>query len=333
MNKIKAILSFVLSMLFVLGMPIMSFASAQKNEDFSEYEEIHDQINFDYLSILVIDKNVVVDIDPTVSILKRSQAKEQKEKYDEYIKENRKVAEVIYDTVKKGENLCVVSYTVAPVVAVNDHYERVKKEEAYTLPFGVKASAEMEISTPSKGANANFQLTTIVTREGNANPYTYTALTMGVWNTSTSIFTGENKPAAGKDFVLQACPTVTSSSEFSCDYNYATSGQTSGQEGVNYFRTNGFDSWVEFSVEDDPFGLAQMEAFGLTQTFKAVATTNTKKINSYYIHTWQTMNLDVTVTGVAGTSEGTPAAQVGLSINPTKTSMWWPLYNSVSYDW
>ena len=339
MNKIKSVISVFLSALFIIGTPTISFASSQIFEqEQTEYEETHGQINFDCLSVLVIDKKeVIVDVDPTISILKKTPAKQEKEKFDMYIKENPQITETLSNMFMSGENVCVLSYTEAPIVKVEEHYERIEKDTKNPVGFlsvSTSAAVKSEGSEPSLGANQNFGLSTIVTRKGESNPYLYTALTIGVWDTGISpAFTGENRPGGGNDFVLQSCPTVTSTSTFACDYNYKTNGQTTGQEGVNFFETDGGDSWIEFSVEDDPLGLAQLQAFALTQTFRAKATTKTKKIHSHYIHTWQTMSLDVTASGTAGLQGQDPAVEVGLSITPSKETKWWPLHNSVSYNW
>lgn len=45
------------------------------------------------------------------------------------------------------------------------------------------------------------------------------------------------------------------------------------------------------------------------------------------------MSLDVTASGTAGLQGQDPAVEVGLSITPSKETKWWPLHNSVSYNW
>lgn len=74
---------------------------------------------------------------------------------------------------------------------------------------------------------------------------------------------------------------------------------------------------IMFKIYYGAIGLAQLKTFALTQTFKAQTTSATKKINSYYIHTWRQMSVSLSVSGSAGTTGGKPSAGVSLSFSPT----------------
>lgn len=337
MGKIKGIISVALALMVIMGTPILSFAGNKLSEEETiEYEETHDQIVFDDLSVLVINEDeIIVDVDPTVSMFKKEKAKQEKEKYDCFVKENKNTTKALYEKFQSGENVCVMSYTELPVVAQEDHYERVPKNaKSETSTFGITANAgEVEWDADSsEAAKGKFTLTTMITRQGDGNPYLYKALTIGVWDTSISLLTGENKPADGWDYVLQSCPVITSGDEFVCDYNYKTDGSTSGKEGTHFIDTAGEDSWVVYSVKDDPIGLAQLSAFTLTQPFKAKATTSPKKIHSYYVHTWDSMSIDASATGSAGKSGGEPSFEVGMEFHLSKEKKWWQVHNAVEYN-
>lgn len=261
-------------------------------------------------------------------------AKKQKEKYERYVENHPQAVNELLDAVNSSDHICAISYTEAPVVYAEDHYERIPKEDNANLSlFAISASAADKIDTSKASLRHKLTLQTSIVRRGTSAPYIYTARTYGTWDNSPSVFGGEKKPAAGNDFVVQACPTITNSDWFSSTYNYETSGSKNGQEGINYFRTDGNDSWVKYEVVDDPVGLAQLETFSLSQTFKAQSTTATKKINSYYIHTWKQMSVTVTANGSAGVSGGKPSAGVALSFSPSISEKQWQLYNSVSFDW
>ncbi len=332
MKIYKKALAIILSVLLVLFTPCVSIAG-DLPEDINNYEEFHDQINFDDLLVFVVNKDdIVVEVDPTVSILKKAKAIKQKEKYEKYVQNHTTAEKDLLDAVNSSEYICAISYTDIPLVYADGHYERVIKEnELNSSLFGVTVSATEKESEPT--LRHRLTLKTSIKRSGSSNPYTYTAKTIGEWDNSVSLIGGEKKPAAGNDFVMQSCPTVTATTSFKSTYNYETSGSKKGQEGINYFLTDGGDSWAQYEVVDDPVGNAQLKTFELTQTFKAKTTEKTKKINSYYIHTWKTITLSVTVSGNAGTSGGKPTAGVELSITPSREDKQWKAYNPVSFDW
>ena len=313
-------------------MPIQILA-LEDTSDYSEYVEHRDQIDFDDLTICIVnDKDVVVEVDQTANLLKTLKAKKQKEKYDKYIDGHPESIGQIQENIKDGNYICAISYTEAPLIDKGDHYERVKKEEKKKSSlFAINAYAA-DISKKSDASKSyNLTLQTTILRRGTSYPYQYTAITSGEW--TTSIKSGKTAPAAGGDFVLQSCPTVTNKSAFSSVYNYKTNGSINGQEGTNYFQRNGGNSWVEYEVIDDPVGIAQLKSFRCSQTFKARTTSYYKKINSYYVHTWKQMTLSVTPSTQAGFSGENPVVEVGLSLTPSIKSEQWQLHNAVSFNW
>lgn len=192
-------------------------------------------------------------------------------------------------------------------------------------------AADRTKDTLEPSGRGGLTLKTTIIRRGTSSPYTYHAYTKGTWQNSAK--SGENHPAPGNDFVMQSCPTVTSSSSFSSTYNYSTSGSKNGQNKKNFFYKDGGPSWIEVEVVDDPIGLAQLSSFTLTQTFKAKATSTTKKIYSYYIHTWKSLDITVSASGSAGLSGETPSVGVTLQYTPSIKNNDWKVYNYVSYDW
>lgn len=335
MKFYKKVFAVILSISIIISTPCISFASnSRKTANGLEYEEYHDQINFENLMILLVNKkDVLVEVDPTISFFEKFEATKQKEKYDRYIENNPEAINELVDAVNSCEYVCAISYTEAPLLYVEDHYERIPKEGNNRGLLVVNANAADKSLSSNPSSRHRLTLKTTIIRRGSSNPYTYYASTSGTWDNSTSVFDGKTQPAGGNDFIMQACPTVTSRAIFSSTYNYSTSGSKNGQEGTNYFMTDGGDSWVKYEVVDDPAGLAQLKTFRLQQTFKAKTTETTKKINSYYIHTWKQMSVSVSVSGNAGKSGGQPSAGVSLSFTPTISDKQWQLYNFVSYNW
>lgn len=328
---IAVILAFVLSVGYI---PTNAFAANNKNNGV-KYEETHDQITFDDLAVYVVNKtDVVVDVDPSISIFRKIEAKKQKEKYYKYIEEHPEGVEDLKNAINSSELICAISYTDAPLVYVDDHYERIKKEKTSTNMFGIKATALEEESDGTPGGNNKFTLKTIISRAGNKNPYLYTAQTVGIWDTNISlIFNKENKPAEGGDYVIQTCPITTHTAMFFSEYNYSTDGNTQGQEGVNFFQRDSGDAWIKYEVYDDPLGLAQLKNFYCIQMFDAIATDDTKKVYSQYVHTWDTMTLDVSFNFIVNPTGGKPLLVPIPTLDPEIEERQWQLNDFVSYDW
>ena len=73
MKFYKKVFAAILAVTIIVSTPCISFASNSKdNITIVEYEEYHDQINFDNLMILVANKkDIIVDVDPAISLLKK----------------------------------------------------------------------------------------------------------------------------------------------------------------------------------------------------------------------------------------------------------------------
>lgn len=327
--KFGAIIILTFTLIFG-NIPISAIAVTQE----TEYEEFSDQVTFDYLSVYVVNKeNLVVEVDSSISLFKKNEAKKQKEKYEKYIEKHPEGIEEVRNAVNSSEFLCAISYSDAPVVFVDDHYERIKKEKISRNLFTLTANALENEASPSYEANERFSLKTIISRAGKSNPYVYIAQTIGTWENIISIVSGKNKPAAGGDFVVQTCPITISSSDFFSEYNYATNGSKEGQNGINFFERDGDDAWTKYEVYDDPLGLAQLSNFICIQSFEAKATSDTKRVHSQYVHTWKAMTVDVSFAFTVAESGGTPALVPLPILNPSIEDKQWQLHNSVSYNW
>lgn len=332
-RRLFRVFSTILVVIMLLTGKLQINILALNQENNGNYLEYHDQIDFDGLSLCVYNKNkLVVDVDNSLSTLKKVNAKKNKKKYDKYVTEHPEAVGNLKESVELGDNICAISYTTAPLVQVDDHFERVSKTNSNTsLSVNASAADKSATAQPSYAGNRNLTLSTSIVRRGSSNPYTYTARTYGTWNNSA--VSGKNYPASGEDYVLQSCPNVTKSDSFSSTYNYKTNGSTKGIEGKNYFRREGENGWVKYAVDDDPVGMAQLQTFSLSQVFYANSTTTGKKICSYYVHTWKKVGISVTASGQAGMSGKNPTASVGLSLTPSVKDVSWQVYNYVYFDW
>ncbi len=327
---VKPAVSIILVLTLVLSSMIFSFASSNHAND---YQETHEQINFNNLDVAIINgDNIQVSVNSSTPFYKKNKAKKEKEKFDEYIAKHPEVEEELVPELESGEDIACISYTEVPLQLVDDHYERIPEESNNSI-LGLVAHA-----TSSKGnhpsATTNFTLTTSITKgEYNSKKggYKYTAKTTGTWS-SNSIKSGSKYPASGYDYSFQTCPVVISSSFFTSTYNYKTNGSASGQKNVNYWLADGGNGWKEYQITDDPAGSAQLKTFTQTSMFYADSTKKTKAINSYYIHTWKSMKVSVSVSGNCGISGGEPSAGIELSITPSIQEKSWKCYDYVSYN-
>lgn len=98
-----------------------------------------------------------------------------------------------------------------------------------------------------------------------------------------------------------------------------------GRPGQEYWRENGGSSYIRYGIKDDPFGLNQLESYDLFTTCWGKPTSATRKINSYYVHTWTEMTLNVSVSLNS-------SKEAGLTLNPGKTEKSWQLYNYVTFN-
>lgn len=86
--------------------------------------------------------------------------------------------------------------------------------------------------------------------------------------------------------------------------------------GVNYLKC---------TIYDDPLGVRQNKSFTLECISAGNSSSDYRMINSYYVHTWKSLSIDVSV-GVSSNQE------VSLNIDPSLENKSWQLYNYVTFD-
>lgn len=155
-----------------------------------------------------------------------------------------------------------------------------------------------------------------------AGEYKYTAITFGSW--SNSFIGGSNYPASGDDYVLQASPNTFSRDSDSMMAFYDNS-PTEGVSGDDYWRENGDSTYVRYAIQDDPFGYRQCSSFALTTVSAGPKSSKIRQIASYYVHTWETITLSVTIN--VSTEDS-----VSLDLTPSKANKSWQVYNPVTFE-
>lgn len=331
---VKQAISIGLIVALLFSSSVISFAQQLSTEN--KYMETHEQIVFDDLSVSVSNGKLNVSVDGSIPFYKKTSAKREKQKYDDYVEEHPEFEEQLKTDVEKGVLDCCISYTTAPLEVVDDHLERIENTQSKGLVALVANAASSKSVKAENSYRYSLTLCTKITRAASPysgkNKYVYTAETYGTWDNGTTLGGSKKKPCGEPDYVLQSCPNVTTDPSFKPTYNYKTNGSLNGKNGENWWKKDGGDSWIQYGVEDDPKGISQLHAFSLKQKFKAKATSKTKKINSYYVHTYKAVTFSVSVKGAAGSGGESPPVEVSLNIKPSIDDRSWQLYNCASYE-
>lgn len=317
------------------------FTSSASSED-SIFEETRDQIVFDNLSVYVVNgNNLVVDVDRSVSLPKRISARREKEKYDRFIEKNKNNEKILLDVANEGNELVALGYTEVPLIDAGDHMDRVKKKEKNIDLFAMTVSAASTSKTGSfgKGGNGNFILSTTISRGAAVgNQYMYTATTTGEWLENSAV-SYKNYPAGGNDFLFQTFPGNIYLDNMSALYNHKISKNSGnyGRNGTEYWRESltsagGYTNNVlKYCIKDDPVGIQQLKKCVLkTQFYGKPRTGNV--VNSYYVHTWKSLNVKFSIAAGIGVTPQGPAPSIALEITPTIADGLWKVTSYVSYN-
>lgn len=315
----RKLVAMILGLACILSLAVpASAADLPQPEGEPVFAETHFQVNFNDVNVNIIgESDVQITFADSVSpISTRHVATSQEDirLLEQALTENPDLIEVVANPHSSDGELVAISGTEAPLLFVEDHYERV--------PEAVFRSTYESSDDSLKG---KFALFTTVSRSYNTNSngrYTYTTTTYGRW-TENSFLGGSDYPSYGEDFVLQSTPDtwVRLTDTMTARYDDATD----GKQGDEFWRNDGGDHYIHWGIEDDPLGIRQNRRFTLTCESEGPARSTTRMINSYYVHTWKSLSLSVSV---SASSE----RQVSLTLTPSIKDNNWQLYNYVSFD-
>lgn len=312
------------SIMLVSSFGITVFA---EEEPYTPYEESRGQVNFDDLEVVICGRNqIALSVDESLGWFSRFSGKRELAKAEAFLDENPAVEEELAQEMAEGEgNLMAVGYTVAPLVEVDGHYERVKKEnKLFNLllaPFTIGASANNRTGGNARPKESDyFVMSTTIWDRYDFPSHDYIARTYAHW-TKNSAWSGSQYPAGGDDYVLLAVPEAMTMVSERCQVKYGTSGYGSAKD---YSRITGGDNWVQFAIVDDPLGPRQLTEVALDGYCVGGVTTATRKVNSYYVHTWKQLGIDVQCS--ANFSGAT------LTIIPKIKDKSWTLYSYVVFN-
>lgn len=298
-----------------------------EEEPYTPYEESRGQVNFDNLELMVYSQNQVdLSVDESLGWLSKLSGKRELAKAEALLEEYPSIEEQMAQAALEGEgNLRAVGYAVAPLVEVDGHYERVKKENKLLnlllAPFSIGASAKHQNGSNARPKESDyFVMFTTIWDKHDFSGQDYIARTYAHW-TKNSALGGSKYPASGDDFILLAVPEAMIMKNERCQVKYGPYGNGSSND---YSRVTGGRNWVAFSIVDDPLGPRQLTEVALDGYCDGGVTTAKRKINSYYVHTWKSLNITVGFNiGPGGTS---------LSITPGINNKSWQLYSYVVFN-
>lgn len=305
----KKIMSLVLAAL-LLCTTCLPASAAQTVE---EYVEEMYQINFTDINVSV-DENgrLSVKVKDNLSSARNSMAENNIVKLQEVIQEFPCVESDMLTMMEETDGeLCAISITEVPLIWNGDHYER------------MSANTRGQTSSESNG-NGKFLMYTMVGGCYSNDEDAYVVMTCGSWS-ANSFLGGQNYPAAGEDYVLQSCPNsfVRIEDELTVTYNNAP---VEGTEGENFWREDGNEYFVQYALEDDPFGTRQCKSFVLTTgAYGPASDGEYRQINSYYVHTWKALTIETSF-GVNTEKE------VSVDITPSIVNKSWQVYNYVTFN-
>lgn len=326
--KTKKRLSIVLAVSSLLSLLAVS-PSAQESE--SIYTEIHNQINLENINVSILNsEELVLSVDEDAGLLKKLKAQENKNKLEKYLK---KVPEAKSDVIEelKYNSIYAIGYTSAPLTLNKDgNWERIKKEEMTQSPLNFLLSAIFPTVSAASGTSSFGNLTLSSTITGgnwvsSEQNYEYDVVTRAYW-TDNSAVSGECYPAGGDDFLLTAVPK-----SMMIKYDSFSLTNNNGKLNSDYARMNGGNSFIQYRLADDPLGPAQMKEARLSIRAFGSKMKSLRKINSYYVHTWKQMGIQVSesVDAEVGTDLN---LGVGLTITPTIQDKSWQLYSYVTFN-
>lgn len=327
MKWIKRLTVYVLTVILIFSLDaLVSVVSAK---DIPQVKR--GQIDFDDISVGVLNRKHLV--------LRGNNKKGNKEikELEELISTTGLKEKDIIDIVNNNEAVCAIGYASADVLEYADgkmEYATNEQQESTSL-FSTKASA----STSKQSGTAkkkNLTLCTRVTKEGYRQTingkkiYNYLTQSFARWNDVSFFQGGSDYQTKETDYLLQALPSSLTilNDSVSCRWFSLDIGlcwNSIPKNGGNVWRTNGGDHYVKWNIDGvQNGGREQIEQVDLSVNSKGQSLSKTRRISSYYVHTWTDTSLKVTP------SISTTDAK--LEIVPSNQAKSWQLYSYVTYS-
>lgn len=295
---------------------------ADIENDTENYEEMHFQINFSDVDIVITEEN---DILMHPKAINHSGKHVKSHQNTDAARMDVEIAalmevfsdfpevkqELITELQNSDSRLCAMSFTEVPLVWMDGHYQR--------------ASASSHFEASEEHGRGKFLMYTVIAGgyADSTGIATYTAYTRGRWS-QNSISGHSNYPDAGEDFVLQTSPTdfVRKADTFSAEYD---NNPIIGVSNDDFWCCDGNADYIQYAILDDPSGYRQNKNFTLTTESDGLASNRSRMIQSYYVHTWKQMTISVEVSSSTG-------GEFELSITPSIENKQWQVYDYITFN-
>ena len=318
--KLKKVLALSTALAIVFSNS--QVVSAQEMPDVSEpeYLEYHYQVNFDDLDVFIVN-GATFDIASDDGQAMDAKTAEAVDALMLSLSECSEVEEGIVSMLNDNQQLAVVSFTEAPLLWEDDHYDRVKAADI---------TEYYKDNDNNRSKKGEFTLFTAVFRSSELDSngkHKYTTRTYGAWNKNSAVG-GENYPDSGVDYVLQSAPSTwfrTQDDWMSANYDNTP---YSGVSGDDFWSDSGSEDYIRYAIKDDPYEFAkarQNKNFMLTSTWLGNPSTSMRKIHSYYVHTWESLTISVSISI-------NNKYEKSLTITPSMKEKQWQLYNDLDFD-
>lgn len=233
----------------------------------------------------------------------------------------------LINAISQNNEYCVLGYTEVELQEdENGNLVRVEKSDCNEKKsLSIAANAASTSADGDEESKYYFAFVTSIYRNRSKNPYEYVATSTGTWskNNATS---GKKYPAGKDDYIMQTAPTSLQRTGKSITVTY--NDYTKGKSGTHYSLENGDSSYLRYSIVDDPLGSKQLKRVRLVVTYEGNSSSKYRYINSYYVHTWQKIDLDISIDTSASLDK---SLSVSLNFDPNIETDYWRVYSYVNF--
>ena len=310
-------------------------------------KEERGQINFSELNVAVVNDDELI-YSPKLHNGKKSKAgiKERKE-LDNLLDSCPKMKNYIIEQVNRNENVAAIGYTTVHLIqnAEGEMIPEVEEVELVTtddlLPSKLNIAEALYTKRGDESVRGTCTLYTTVYRgsyNSSLKKYNFSTHSKVDWSEPNWIG-GANYHGSGWDYLLQSLPSKFTITGDSLDTSWW---QTTGAADRWWFssnyddgyvwasRSDGGSNYIRWDIKDeakwDVLGACTALAIGdLTVTSKGPGSSSNRYIRSYYVHTWDEINLDVEVSVSS-------AQETVLGLSTSSSSKSWQLYSYVSFN-
>lgn len=315
-----------------------TFAYANSSNDkVKQVKEMRGQIDFKDINYAVINKKKLTYSPKYKNGKITSKGNEEVAELNKLITEVPDMEEYIVNQINNNKNFYALGYTTIYLTENADGELVPYEEEVASKDLFTNVAYAGEGSTSLKETCTSTTGIYLGGYDSTKGCNYYTSTTNIHWNLPNYIG-GKSYHGSGADYILQSCPTsftTTSDSMYpsyriTTDYGNTWQDANPGTPGVDYWRSDGGSNYIKWCIKDEPYFDVLGACVALKDALLVVrsdskGTTATRKINSYYVHSWDSISITVQVSASS-------TKEVGLTITPSSTSKSWQLYSYVTFN-